>query len=85
MVSSRCSDIIAWTNKASFIAREKTSDAQGVFFEVPVKRKGQNPILFGRIESELVLVKARKTILSPHNSLITSQMYVVWWRIWGMT
>jgi len=40
MVSSRCSDIIAWTNKASFIAREKTSDAQGVFFEVPVKRKG---------------------------------------------
>ena len=34
--------------------REKTSDAQRAFFEVPAKHKGQKLILFERIESEPV-------------------------------
>ena len=38
--------------KSSFIVREKTSDAQETFFEVLVKRKGEKPILYGKIESE---------------------------------
>jgi len=40
--------------KSSFMMCEKTSDAQGAFFEVPAKRKGQKQILFERIESEPV-------------------------------
>jgi len=36
--------------KLSFMVCKKTSDAQGAFFEVPAKRKGKKPILFGRIE-----------------------------------
>jgi len=36
------------------MVREKTNDAQGAFFEVPVKRKGQKSILFRRIESKPV-------------------------------
>jgi len=36
------------------MVREKTSDAQGAFFDVPAKHKGQRPIQFRRIESELV-------------------------------
>ena len=36
------------------MVREKTSNAQGAFFEVPTKHKGQKLILFGRIESEPV-------------------------------
>ena len=31
---------------------EKTSGAQGTFFEVPAKHKCQKPILFGRFESK---------------------------------
>ena len=38
--------------KSSFIVHEKTSDAQGAFFEVPTKHKGQKLIQFVRIESE---------------------------------
>jgi len=29
---------------------ENTNDAQGAFFDVPAKHKGQKPILFGRFE-----------------------------------
>jgi len=36
------------------MVHEKTSDAQGAFFEVRAKHKGQKPIQFGRIESEPV-------------------------------
>ena len=31
---------------------EKASDVHGAFFEVPIKRKGQKPILFEIVESE---------------------------------
>jgi len=34
------------------MVHKKTSDAQGAFFEVPSKYKGQKSILFGRVESE---------------------------------
>ena len=34
------------------MVHEKTSDAQGAFFEVPTKHKGQKPILFGIFEFE---------------------------------
>jgi len=34
------------------MVHEKTSDAQGAFFEVPAKHKGQKPILFGRFKFE---------------------------------
>ena len=71
--------------KSSFIVREKTSDAQGAFFEVPAKCKDQKSILFGWMSLNQWIVKARKTILSPHSYLITSQMHVIWWRICGMT
>jgi len=42
------------------MVREKTSDAQEAFFEVPTKRKGQKPILFGRIESKAVTRESSK-------------------------
>jgi len=38
--------------KSSFMIQEKIGDARKTLFEVPAKRKGQNPILFERIESE---------------------------------
>jgi len=46
--------------KSSFMVHEKTSDAQGAFFEVPAKRKGQKLILLGKIESELVTRESSK-------------------------
>jgi len=36
------------------MVREKIGDARKAFFEVPAKRKGQKPILFRKIESELI-------------------------------
>jgi len=43
--------------RSSFMVCEKTIDAQGAFFEVPAKHKGQKPILYGIIESEPVTCK----------------------------
>ena len=40
--------------RSSFMTQERVNDAYGAFFEVPAKRKGQKPILFGRIESKLM-------------------------------
>jgi len=40
--------------KSSLMVREKIGDARKAFFEVPAKRKGQKPILFRKIESELI-------------------------------
>jgi len=40
--------------RSSLMIPEKASDVRGTFFEVSVKRKGQKPILFRRVESELV-------------------------------
>ena len=40
--------------ESPFMVHEKTNDAQGAFFEVPAKRKGQKLILFERIEPEPV-------------------------------
>jgi len=40
--------------RSSFRVHEKTSDVRGALFEVPAKHKGQKPILFGRIESEVM-------------------------------
>jgi len=37
--------------RSSFMVHDKTSDAQGAFFEVPSKYKGQKSILFERIKS----------------------------------
>jgi len=61
--------------RSSFIVHEKISDAQGAFFEVPAKHKGQKLILFGRIKSEQCLMKVQKIMLSFHNSLITGYEY----------
>ena len=38
--------------RSSLMVHEKTSNAQGAFFEVPAKHKSQKPILFERFESE---------------------------------
>jgi len=46
--------------KSSLMVREKTGDACKVFFEVPVKRKDQKPILFGRIEFEPIACESSK-------------------------
>ena len=35
-----------------FMTHERVCDTHGAFFKVPVKYKGQKPILFGRIKSE---------------------------------
>ena len=40
--------------RSSFMTHERATDAHGTFFKVAVKYKGQKPILFERIESELV-------------------------------
>ena len=42
------------------MVHEKTSDAQGAFFEVLAKRKGQKSILLRRIESEPVTHESSK-------------------------
>ena len=47
------------------MVHEKTSDAQGTFFEVPAKRKDQKPILFGRIEPEPVIHESSKDNPEP--------------------
>jgi len=65
MDSSQWSVVDALTSlhaqiKSSFMVCEKTSDAQGAFFEVPAKHKGEKPILFGKIESELVTHESLK-------------------------
>ena len=65
MDSSQWSVVDALTSlhapiKSSFMVRKKTSDAQGTFFEVPAKRKGQKPILFRRTESEPVTRESSK-------------------------
>ena len=57
--------------KSSFMVRKKTSDAQGAFFEVPAKHKGQKAILFGKIESELVTRESSEDNPEPHSSSIT--------------
>ena len=46
--------------KSSFMMRKISSDAQGAFFEVPAKHKGQKSILFGRIKSEPVTHESSK-------------------------
>jgi len=38
--------------RSSLTAYQSVSDAQGSFFEVPARRKGQKLILFGRVESK---------------------------------
>ena len=38
--------------RSSLMVHEKTSNAQGAFFEVPAKHEDQKSILFGRVESE---------------------------------
>jgi len=40
--------------KSSLVGREKIRDAYNALFEVPTKWEWQKPILFGRIESELI-------------------------------
>jgi len=64
--------------KSSFMVHKKTSDAQGAFFEVPSKRKGQSQFYSGELSLNRWLTKARKMILSSHSSLIMSQMHVIW-------
>ena len=39
---------------STLMIHENAGDIRGAFFEVPVMRKGQKPILFGRVESEPV-------------------------------
>ena len=38
--------------RSSLMAHQGISDAQESLFKVPVRRKGQRPILFGRVESK---------------------------------
>ena len=38
--------------KSSFETCQNAGDAQKAVFMVPARRKGQRPILFGRVESE---------------------------------
>ena len=40
--------------KSSLLVRETIGGAHIVFFEVPTKRRGQKPILFGQIKTELI-------------------------------
>ena len=40
--------------RSSLTVYQSVSDAQGSFFEVPARRKGQKSILFERIESKLM-------------------------------
>ena len=40
--------------KSSLLVRKKIGDAHNALFEVPVKRKGQKPILFGQVKTEPV-------------------------------
>ena len=40
--------------KSSLLVCEKVGDAHNAFFEVPARRKGQKPILFGWIDMEPV-------------------------------
>ena len=54
MVDNRCADIIAYTDKVIPQAYQDVSDAQGSLFKVSERRKGQKPILFGQIKSELM-------------------------------
>ena len=51
--------------KSSFMVHENISDAQGAFFDVPTKRKGQKPFLFERIESEPVTRESSKDNPEP--------------------
>jgi len=40
--------------RSSLTAYQGINEAQGSLFKVPARRKGQRPILYGRIESELM-------------------------------
>ena len=44
--------------KSSFMTDERKGDAHGTFFKVPARRKGQKPILFGRIEPKPVIFES---------------------------
>jgi len=56
--------------------REKITDAYNALFDVLAKREGQKPILFGRIESEPIALKAQGDILYLHNSSIMNKSHV---------
>ena len=51
--------------KSSLMVYEDISNVQGSFFEVPAKHKGQTPILFGRIESESVILEDSESEVEP--------------------
>ena len=61
--------------RSSLTVIQSVSDAQGSFFEVPARRKGQKFVLFGRASPNQQLTKTQKVRLNFLNSLITSQMY----------
>ena len=44
--------------KSSLLVCKKVGDALNDFFEVPVKRRGQKPILFGQIETEPIVCES---------------------------
>ena len=44
--------------KSSLLIGEKIGDAYNAFFEVPTRQKGQKSILFGRIDTELVVCES---------------------------
>jgi len=68
--------------KSSLLVREKIGSAHNALFEVPTKRKGQKPILFGRIK--IAPVSCESPILSLHNSFIMDQSHVTRWKEWSM-
>ena len=61
--------------KSSFETHQDAGDAQESIFMVPARRKGQKPILFGQIKSELML-KSQKARRNPLSSPIMSQIYL---------
>ena len=62
--------------KSSLLVCKKIESAHDALFEVPARRKGQKPILFGRIEMEPVACKSSGVILSLHDSSIMDKSHV---------
>jgi len=62
-ITSLCASI-----KSSLLVREKIGGSHNSFFEIPAKRKGRKPILFGRIEIETIACESsRGNSESPQN------------------
>ena len=61
--------------RLSLTVYQDVSDAQRSLFMVPVRRKGQRPILFGRVESKSMTRESSESDNESPDSLIMSQMY----------